>query len=357
MESLIPSDHPLRAVKQLADSVLRDLDPVFDEMYSAVGRPSVAPERLLKALVLMALHSVRSERLFCEQLRYNMLFRWFLDMSMVEEPFDATAFTHNRTRLIEHAVARKFFDAVVARARAENLLSSDHFSVDGTLIEAWGSTKSFRPKEGDTQDNAGFVDFKGEKRSNETHESKTDPEARLARKGNGREAKLSHMGHVLVENRNGLVVDAEVTAATGTAEREAALTMLQRERGRREKRAKKQQKTSRRKNRKGRRLTVAADKGYDTRDFVRRCRDLRFTPHVAKFEHARRSSSIDGRTTHHPGYRRSTKARLLTEKTFGWLKTFGRLRRSRFRGRAKTEQSFLLGFAALNLLRIAKMTR
>lgn len=356
MESLIPATHPLRRVKFLADEVLRELDPIFDGMYASVGRPSVAPERLLKALVLMALYGVRSERMFCEQLAYNMLFKWFLDMSMLDTPFDASAFSHNRQRLLEHAVARQFFDAVVERARRADLLSSEHFSVDGTLIEAWGSPKSFRPKEGDTQDNNSFVDFKGQQRRNETHESKTDPETRLYRKGFGREAKLSHMGHALIENRNGLVVDAEVTEASGTAERDAALTMLQRERKRRDKKARKGRNDQRKKNRKGRRLTVAADKAYDTKDFVRRCRQLRITPHVAKSEHARRRSAIDGRTTVHAGYAMSTTARLLVEKPFGWLKTYGGLRRSRFRGRSRTESAVLISFTALNLLRIANLT-
>ncbi len=354
MESLVPSSHPLRAVKRLVDEVLAELDPVFAGMYAAGGRPSVAPERLLKASVLMALYSVRSERLFCEQLGYNMLFKWFLDMNMLDEPFDASTFCHNRERLLNHDVARRFFAATVERARREELLSADHFSVDGRLIEAWGSTKSFRPKEGDTQDNAGFVDFRGEPRTNDTHESKTDPDS-AGREGRGREAKLSHMGHVLIENRHGLVVDAEVSAATGTAERDTALTFLQRERNRRKKLAKKAVKASKRKNWKGRRFTIAADKAYDTREFVRRCRELRVTPHVAKNEHARRSSAIDARTTRHSGYRMSTKARMLSEKTFGWLKTYGGLRRTRFKGRKKTEQAFLLGFTALNLLRIAKL--
>lgn len=357
MDGLVPEDHPLRRVKALADELLRDLDPVFARMYSSVGRPSVAPERLLKSMVLMALYSIRSERQFCEQLGYNMLFRWFLDMSMMDQPFDASTFSHNRDRLLEHDVARQFFDAVVERAGKAELLSREHFTVDGTLIEAWGSTKSFRPKEGDTQDNNAFVDFKGEKRSNETHESKTDPEARLWRKGRGREAKLSHMGHVLIENRNGLVVDAEVTEASGTAEREAALTMLRRERQRRDKRARKRQQQQRKKNRKGRRLTLAADKGYDTRDFVRQCRALRVTPHVARFEHATRSSAIDGRTTRYPGYRVSLTARLLVEKVFGWLKTYGGMRRTRFKGRRRTETSALVSLATYNLLRLSNLTR
>ena len=356
MESLVPEDHPLRAVKVLADRVLRELDPVFEKMYGSVGRPSVPPERLLKAMVLMALYGVRSERMFCEQLAYNMLFKWFLDMSMLDAPFDASTFSHNRERLIEHDVARKFFDAVVEQARSAALLSSEHFSVDGTLIEAWGSQKSFRPKQGDTQDNNGFVDFKGQARTNETHESKTDPDARLYRKGPGKEAKLAHMGHVLMENRHGLVVDAEVTAATGTAERDAAITMLQRERKRREKRARKAQSEQRRKNRKGRRWTVAAYKAYDTKDFVRRCRGLRVTPHVASAANAHRGSSIDRRTTMHPGYRVSLTARLLIEKSFGWLKTAGGTRKSRFKGRPRTESAVLVSFASLNLLRITKLT-
>lgn len=354
MESLIPPSHPLRAVKRLADEVLRELDPVFATMYAVGGRPSVPPERLLKASILMALYSVRSERLFCEQLAYNMLFKWFLDMEMLDDPFDATTFCHNRARLLEEDVARRFFAATVERARREELLSGDHFSVDGTLIEAWGSTKSFRAKEGDTQDNKGFVDFRGQKRTNDTHESKTDPDARMYRKARGREAKLSHMGHVLIENRNGLVVDAELTTASGTAEREAALTMLKRERKRRDN-ARKAQRGSRKKNRKGRRLTVAADKAYDTKAFVRECRAIRVTPHVARNEYPGRSSSIDARTTRHAGYRMSTTARMLSEKTFGWLKTYGSLRRTRFRGQQKTQQSFLLGFTALNLLRMAKL--
>jgi transposase len=356
MESLVPTDHPLRAVKALAGEVLRELDPVFERMYSNTGRPSVAPERLLLSMLLMALYGVRSERMFCEQLRYNMLFRWFLDMSMMDTPFDASTFSHNRDRLLDHDVGRQFFAAVVRRASAADLLSRDHFSVDGTLIEAWGSPKSFRVKEGDTQDNKGFVDFRGETRTNDTHESKTDPDARLYRKGPGREAKLSHMAHVLIENRNGLVVDAEVTEATGTAERDAALTMLWRERERRDSK-RKDQRQQRKKNRKYRRITLAADKSYDTRDFVRRCRELRVTPHVARFAHARRRSSIDARTTRHPGYRMSTTARMLVEKVFGWLKTHGGLRRTRFRGRTRTAAAAYVTLAAYNLLRISNLER
>lgn len=356
MESLIPVDHPLRAVKRLTDEALRELDSTFTKMYAPVGRPSIPPERLLKSMVVMALYGVRSDRLFCEQLAYNMLFKWFLDMSMLDAPFDASTFSHNRERLLDHDVARMFFEVVVERARKANLLSEEHFSVDGTLIDAWGSQKSFRRKEGDNQDNNSFVDFKGEQRTNDTHESKTDPEAKLFRKGYGKEAKLSHMGHLLMENRNGLVVDAEVTEASGTAERDAALTMLRRERQRRDGRSSKKQKGTPKKDRKGRRLTVAADKAYDTKDFVRSCRAIRVTPHVAKNEHARRSSAIDGRTTTHPGYRMSTTARLLIEKSFGWLKTYGGMRKSRFRGRRRTESATLVSLTSLNLLRIANLT-
>jgi len=359
LESRVPPDHPLRAVKALVDEVLGKLDPVFDEMYADSGRPSVPPERLLKSMLLMALYSVRSERQFCEQLAYNMLFIWFLDMDLMDKPFDATTFSKNRERLLEHDVARRFFDAVAEHAHDLGLMGSEHFSVDGSLIEAWGSTKSFRPKDEDGGDNNGFADFRGTKRSNETHESKTDPDARLARKGRGREAKLSHMGHVLMENRHGLAADFELTEANGYAEREAALDMADREREKRRRRERKkkrkQRKASRRRSKKGRRLTLAADKGYDTRDFVRGCRERHITPHVAQNQHAHRRSAIDGRTTRHPGYRLSATARLLIEKIFAWMKTIGGFRRSRFRGRAKTRASGLIVVATYNLLRIVKL--
>lgn len=358
LESLIPSEHPLRRIKPFADAVLRELSPTFDAMYAEGGRPSVPPERLLKAFLLMALYSVRSERMFCEQLGYNMLFRWFLDMEMAERAFDPTVFSHNRERLLEHEVARRFFEQVVEVARAGGLLSSDHFAVDGTLIEAWGSTKSFRPKGEEGGDNNGFADFKGQTRSNDTHESKTDPDARLFRKGRGREAKLSHMAHALMENRNGLVVDLEVTEASGYAERAAALEMVDRERRRRAKakrKARKKQKQAERRRSKGRRMTVAADKGYDTRDFVRACRDRHVTPHVAKNENAHRRSAVDARTTRHVGYRISGIARRLIEKIFGWMKTVGGARRSRFRGRRRTADAILMMGAAFNLVRIAKL--
>lgn len=359
LEDRVPSDHPLRRMKPLVQQVLTELDPVFDAMYAAGGRPSVPPERLLKALLLMALYSIRSDRQFAEQLEYNLLYRWFLDLDLTEHAFDASTFSKNRQRLLDYDVPRRFFDGVVALADGLGLLSTEHYSVDGTLIEAWGSTKSFRPKDEDpaTVDANGFADFKGTKRTNDTHASVTDPDARMYKKGRGKEAKLSHMAHVLIENRHGLVVDYEVTEALGTAERTAALTMVDRERERQaKKRKRKASKASKRKNRKGRRMTLAADKGYDTRDFVRGCRERHVTPHVAQNQHARRSSAIDRRTTRHPGYRLSATRRRLSEQPFGWTKAWGGFRRSRFRGRPRTEAAGLVTTAAYNLVRIAKLT-
>lgn len=355
LDALVPERHPLRVIKPLVESALADLSPPFDAMYATEGRPSVPPERLLKGMLLMALFSVRSERMFCEQLAYNMLFRWFLDMDASEKPFVPTVFTHNRERLLEHDAVRKFFDAVVELARARDLLSSEHFSVDGTLIQAWGSTKSFRPKDDEGGDNNGFADFKGETRTNDTHASKTDPDAKLWRKGRGREANLSHMAHALMENRNGLLVDVEVTEASGTAERTAALTMVDREQKRRAKRMRKAQKGSRKKQR-GRRITLAADKGYDTKDFVKACRERRVTPHVAQHKNARRGSAVDARTTRHVGYPVSSIARRLIEKTFGWMKGVGGVRRSRFRGRRRTAAAVLMAASAFNLVCIANLT-
>lgn len=363
LEAMVPPTHPLRGIKALADEALRRLDPVFASMYAETGRPSVPPERLLKALVLMALHSVRSERQFCEQLQYNMLFRWFLDMDATGATFVPTVFSHNRERLLAHNVARKFFTEVVELAREKDLLSEDHFSVDGTLIEAWGATRSFRPKDdASTYDSNAFADFKGKKRSNETHESVTDPEARMYRKGYGREAKLSHGAHALMENRNGIMVDLRVTEANGKTERSAALEMIDREQKRRTKQGKKAKRKAKGKpgsggrKKKRKRMTVAADKAYDTRDFVRACRDRGVVPHVAQNAYGNRRSAIDGRTTRHAGYAQSQTKRLLIEKLFGWLKTIGGHRRSRFRGRARTELGALVGGAALNLLRIANLT-
>lgn len=334
-ESRVPHDHPLRAVKVLADVALKRLSPVFDAMYADTGRPSVPPERLLKGMLLIALHSVRSERQFCEQLEYNLLFRWFLDMDMLEEAFDASTFSRNRERLLEHEVAALFFTAV--REEAAELMSREHFSVDGTLLEAWASMKSFRPKDDEGGDNNGWGDFRGQKRSNDTHASKTDPESKLMRKGNGREAKLCFMGHALMENRNGLLIDLRVSQANGRAERETALEMLaEHAHGR---------------------ATVGADRGYDTKDFVARAREQSVTPHVAKNENARRRSAIDGRTTRHEGYRISQTIRMRIEQVFGWIKSVGGLRRTRYRGRRRTQLAAYMVGAAYNLLRMSRLQR
>lgn len=333
-ESRVPEDHPLRGIKVLADAALGTLSPVFDAMYATGGRPSVPPERLLKGSLLMALYSVRSERQLCEQLEYNLLFRWFLDMDMLEAAFDPTAFSHNRQRLMDHDVAGQFFAAV--RDQGRDLMSGDHFSTDGTLIEAWASRKSFRPKDEDEGDNNGWGDFRGTRCSNETHESRTDPESRLMRKGGSQEAKLSFAGHALVENRNGLLVDLRISRATGYAEREVALEMLN-------------------EHAPSAGTTVGADRAYDTRDFVAGCRELGVTPHVAQHANDRRRSAIDRRTTRHIGYTISQRVRMRIEQVFGWAKVFGGLRRTRFRGVGRTQLAAYLVGAAYNLIRIARL--
>jgi transposase len=343
-ESVVPPKHPLRRVKVLADAALRELSPVFDEMYSGTGRPSIPPERLLKATLLMAFFTIRSERMFCEQLDYNLLYRWFLDMDMVGGSFDHSTFSRNRERLMEHEVAKKFFAAVVEQARKAGLMSDEHFTVDGTLIEAWASLKSFKPKDRrkggqEPPDDPGnpSVNFRGEKRSNETHESSTDPEARLARKSAGTTAKLSYSAHSLMENRNGLLVDFRVAEANGRAEREVALEMLDT--------ALPGEKP----------ITLGADKGYDTRDFVAACRERNVTPHVARNEYRRRRSAIDRRTTRHWGYEVSQRLRKRVEEIFGWMKTVGNFRRTRFKGRERTQLAGYLVGAAYNLIRVAKL--
>ena len=345
-EQRVPAQHPLRAIKALADAALSDLSPIFDSMYSKMGRPSIPPERLLKSQLPIALYSVRSETQFCEMVDYNILFRWFLDMNLEDPSFDPTTFTKNRDRLLEHRVAVKFFDRVVNIARKDGLLSDDHFTVDGTLIEACASLKSFRPMDEDPSDRPTTdvdpgnptVNFRGEKRSNKTHASTTDPESRLMKKSTGKEAKLSF--GALMENRNGLLIDITVTPATGDAEREAAKEMLSRQ-------ARKRVKPR----------TLGADKGYDTHGFVEAMRDRTITPHVATNTERRGGSAIDGRTTRHEGYNISQRIRKRVEEIFGWLKTIGGFRRTRYKGRDRTHlQAWFVG-AAYNLMRIANIQR
>jgi transposase len=343
LEERVPADHPLRTIKQLADRALAELSPVFDSMYAEVGRRSIPPERLLKASLLIALYSVRSERAFCEDLDYNLLFRWFLDMNLMEPSFDATSFTKNRVRLLEHRVGQELFDEVVADAHERGLLSDEHFTVDGTLIEAAASLKSFKRKDGrpptTTDDDPGnpSVDFHGEKRSNATHQSTTDPEARLFKKGKGKEAKLSFLAHALMDNRNGLLVDFQVSEASGTAERDAVPTLLDQA-----------------EERHFRPKTLGGDKNYDTRDCVAAMRARKVTPHVAR-NTSRRRSAIDGRTTRHPGYAVSQRIRKRVEEIFGWMKTVGGFRRTRYRGLDRTGLAGYLVGTAYNLVRLARL--
>src|SRR3954469_24542814 len=344
-ERRIPTDHPLRRIKAMADEILSGLSTTFDAMYSKVGRPSIPPERLLKSQILMALYTVRSDRQFCEQLDYNLLFRWFLDMNADEPTFDASSFSRTRDRLLDHDVAGKFFAAVVGQARAAHLMSHDHFTVDGTLIEAMASLKSFRrkdekPEDREPPDDPGnpTVDFHGEKRSNETHQSTTDPEARLAKKGKGKEAKLAFSAHVLMENRNGLCANIHLVEATGIAEREQALAMIQEERnqGRQPK-------------------TLGADKGYDSAQLVEQLRREGVTPHIAQNISGRRGSNVDGRTTRHEGYAISQRCRKKVEEIFGWMKTVGGFRKTRYRGTRRTGLWAYLVAAAYNMVRMSKL--
>lgn len=340
VEERIPADHPLRRIKAQADAVLASMNAAFKAMYASGGRPSIAPERLLKASLLIALYSVRSERLFCEMLDYNLLFRWFLDMELEERSFDHSTFSTNRARLIEHDIAKQFFAGVIEQARSQRLLSDEHFTVDGTLIEAWASFKSLKRKDGTPPrlggDGTGMVDFRGEKRTNATHESSTDPEAKLMRKGNGQPAKLSFGAHALMENRNGLLIDLAITDAT-LAEPKAAAPLVDRRRN-------------------GRRgmSTLGADKGYHTKDFVALLRGRKVAPHIARIE-GRSTPGLDGRTTRHDGYAVSQRKRKCIEEIFGWIKTVGGLRKSRFVGRMKTQLAAYLVGAAYNLLRMARL--
>jgi len=341
-EARVRKDHPLRAIRTMVDEVLTQLSRRFDTMYARVGRPSIAPEKLLRAQLLQMLYSIRSERLLMEEMDYNLLFRWFVGLNADDEVWDPTVFTKNRDRLLEADVALEFLARVVEQARVKGLTSDEHFSVDGTLLEAWASTKSFQPKDekpSSPPDDPGnpTVNFRGERRSNQTHASKTDPEALLARKGEGKESKLSYSGNLLVENRNGLIVDAEVFQANGTAERDAALVMLEQVRGTKA-------------------VTVGGDKGFDTRDFVKECRHMGVTPHVAQ-NHARPGgSAIDGHTTRHPGYAISQRKRKRIEECFGWLKTIALLRKLRHRGVCKVHWIFTLACAAYNLVRMRNLT-
>ena len=337
-ESRVPKEHPLRSIKAYADELLRALSRQFEQMYAKTGRPSIPPERLLKATLLMALYSVRSERLMCEALDYNILFRWFLDMNLEEPSLDQSNFSRLRQRLVEHDVARGFFDSVVKRARHEQLLSDDHFTVDGTLIEAWASLKSFRRKDRSDNDpgSDGMVDFKGEKRTNATHESSSDPDAKLMRKGLGKEAKLSYGEHVLMENRHGFCVDVIITAATAK-ETDAACAMLERQR------------------RKGRRpATLGGDKGYHEQGFIAWLRQHGIIPHVA-LNAARPTTGVDRRTTRQRSYEISQRKRKLVEQIFGWKKTVGGLRKTRVRGMAKNQCQAYLTAAAYNLLRMSRL--
>lgn len=340
-EQRVREDHPLRRIRAMADEALKNMSDRFDGMYAKTGRPSIPPEKLLRAQLIQMLYSIRSERLLMEEIDYSVLFRWFVGMNLDEPVWDATVFTKNRNRLLEGDVAREFLGEVVAQAQANGLTSDEHFSVDGTLIEAWASLKSFRNKDdkkASPPDDPGnpTVDFHGERRSNETHASTTDPDALLARKGNGKEAKLSYNGNLLTENRNGLIVNTEVFQANGTAERDAALVMLEQVPG-------------------AGRVTVAADKGYDTKDFVAECRNLNVTPHVAQNINRNGGSAIDGRTTRHAGYAISQRKRKRIEECFGWLKTIALIRKVRHRGIEKVAWVFTFATAAYNLVRMRNL--
>lgn len=336
----VPKEHPLRPIREMVDSVLEELSPAFDDLYSQVGRPSIPPELLLRALLLQILYSVRSERLLMEQLDYNLLFRWFVGLSLDDPIWDATVFSKNRERLLEGEVATLFFEKVLELARGKRLLCDEHFTVDGTLIEAWAGQKSFRKKGSrpeQTNDSGNpDVNFRHEKRSNATHESRTDPEARLYRKSLAHEAKLYYLGHLLMDNQHGLAVEAQVSQAGGRAERETALEMVQRVAGRR-------------------RITLGGDKGYDVREFVKQLREQHVIPHLAQYSSPKRSSAIDGRTTRHRGYGVSQKRRKRIEEIFGWLKTVAMLRKTRHRGKKRVGWMFTFAAAAYNLVRMRNL--
>jgi transposase len=341
-EARVSKDHPLRAIRNMVDEVLRELSPQFDGMYAREGRPSIAPEKLLRAQLLQLLYSIRSERLLMEEIDYSILFRWFVGLNLDEQVWDATVFTKNRDRLLEGDVAKQFLALVVEQARAQHLTSDEHFTVDGTLLEAWAGMKSYQRKDGNNppaDDDPGnpTVNFHGEQRSNRTHQSKTDPEAKMARKGEGKEAKLSYSGNLLVENQNGLIVNAIAWEANGTAERDTALLMLEQIPG-------------------NRRVTVGGDKGFDTTDFIAECRHMQVTPHVAQNDGRRGGSAIDLRTTRHAGYQISQRKRKRIEECFGWLKTIALLRKVRHRGLCKVDWVFTFACAAYNLVRLRNLS-
>lgn len=333
----IPKDHPLRPVRKMANAALESMSPMFGALYAKTGRPGIPPERLLRALLLQVLYTIRSERMLMEQMEYNFLFRWFVGLGANDAVWNHSTFSANRDRLLEGDVAHEFFEAVLSQARGAGLLSDEHFTVDGTLIEAWASMKSVRPKDEAKKPPRGggrneAVDFHGEKRANETHASTTDPEAKMYRKGEGKETKLCYLGHVLTENRHGLVVDGRLTQAAGTSEAEAALRMAENIPGKH-------------------RVTLGGDKAFDQRKLVEGLRGLNVTPHVAQ-NTSGRSSRIDGRTTRHAGYAASQRRRKLVEEVFGWLKTVGGMRKTRFKGRDRVGWQFTFLLAAYNLVRI-----
>lgn len=339
-EARVPVTHPLRPIRQSVDTALTALSPKLAKLYAQTGRPSIAPEKLLRALLLQVLYSIRSERLLMEQLDYNLLFRWFVGLDLDASVWDVTVFTKNRDRLLEGEVATAFFEQVLAHAKAQRLLSDEHFTVDGTLIEAWAGQKSFKqttevPLPPTDDPGNPSVDFRGERRTNATHASSTDPEARLYKKAAGQEAKLCFLGHVLMENRHGLVVNATVTPATGTAEREAALALVDAQAP-------------------SRRITLGGDKNYDTAAFVEALRERQVTPHVAQHT-TRRTSAIDGRTTRHPGYAVSQQRRKRVEEIFGWLKTVGLLRKVKLRGVRRVGWLFTFAAAVYNLVRMRNL--
>ncbi len=343
LEDVVPDDHPLRGIRKLVDVALEEMSPALENLYASTGRPSIAPEYLLRAQLVQILYAIPSERRLCEQLRYNLLLRWFVGLPMDEPVWHPTTFTKNRDRLLTRAVAEAFFEAVRNQAEAHKLLSREHFSLDGTLIEAAAALKSLRPIEDEDDEvpprpggRNPEVDWRGERRSNATHRSTTDPEARLARKGNSQAARLCYAGHSLTENRNGLIVECELTEASGSCEREAGLRLLRRQRGRR----------------KRGRMSVGADRGYDVKDFVAGVRALGVTPHVAAKD---RGSAIDRRTTRHDGYAVSQRRRKLVEEPFGWMKTIGGLHKLRHRGKAKAAAVFTFSCAAYNLVRLRRL--